>query len=301
MATIIDPLAAQQPATDLTTSPSVNRRPLASWEKPIRKSVYTLVVDNYAPQIQELTFPLLRGYAEKIGADFEVITERKRPDWPITIEKFQVAEYAAKNGDDWSIFFDADTLVSPEFFDPTDHMGKDTVAHNGKDMSGVRWTTDKYFKRDNRWFGSCTWCVIASDWTVEDLWRYPDLSPQHAFDNIHPTIQEHNGGNCDRTHLIDDYTLSRNIARFGLKATTLVDICGSLGWKQPDGRGFNPFLWHKYSMPQDQKIREMLLILSTPQGAPIPNPLNPQAPPIGIGWGLMDPAYAADYRKRWNL
>lgn len=275
--------------------------PQSEWHKPVRKTIYTLNVGDYEPRITELTYPLIQAYADKIGARFQVITERKRPEWPITIEKFQVAELARKNEDEWSYFIDSDTLINPEMFDVTEHLSKDTVAHNGNDMAGIRWSYDKYFRRDGRHIGSCTWWVVASDWTVEDLWQLPQQSPEETFKRIHITVQEHNGGQCQTEHLIDDYTLSRNIARFGLKFETVVDICGRLAWQQPNGKGYSPFLWHKYSTPSDSKVREMLLVLSTPNSHVIPNPLNPQAPPIGVGWGLMDPDAAKDFRKRWNL
>jgi hypothetical protein len=265
-----------------------------------RKTIYTLVTDNYAPRIRELTFPLLQNYANKIGADFHVITERKRPEWPVTIEKFQVAELAVDRGDEWTMFIDADALVSPEFFDPTDHMNKNTVGHNGKDMAGVRWTADKYMRRDGRWYGSCTWFVIASDWTVEDLWQLPTQTPQEAFSHIHITIGEHNSGHCQTEHLIDDYTLSRNIARFGLKTTTIVDICGQLGWKDQNGRGFNPHLFHLYSISEEEKLSRMLAVLATPNGQVIPDP-RPGFPPVGVGWGVMDPEFATAKRKEWGV
>src|SRR5271170_1397401 len=113
----------------------------------MKKTIYTLCVNNYAPEIQALTFPLMRHYADKIGADLVIITERKYPDMPITFEKFQVAEYAAARGDEWSIFLDADTLIDPEMFDVTNHVPQDTVLHNGSDFAGVRWSYDKYLKR----------------------------------------------------------------------------------------------------------------------------------------------------------
>lgn len=266
---------------------------------PINKTIYTLKVNDYAPRIRELTYPLIKRYAEKIGAEFVEITERKWPEWPITIEKFQVAELAKERHDDWSIFIDADTLVNPEFLDPTMLMAKDTVAHNGKDVAGVRWASDEYFMRDRRWFSSCTWLVIASDWTVEDLWMRPTLTPEEAFKRINITIGEHNSGQCHREHLIDDYTLSRNIARFGLKATTILELYGPLGWKNPDGRPFNPHLWHLYSISEEAKLSRMLDVLSTPNGMVLIDEATKQ--PRDIGWGLMDPGMANDLRKKWGI
>ena len=284
----------------------------ADLSNPIKKTIYTLCVDDYAPRIRFLTKPLMDAYARKIGAEVVTITERKRPEWPVTIEKFQVAELAKERGDDWSMFIDADCLISPEFFDPTVHMNKAEVAHNGKDFNGMRWMMDPYFMRDGRWFGSCTWFVIASDWTVADLWHMPTLSQEECFGKyddkgnvliaprINITIQEHNSGNCKTEHLIDDYTLSRNIARFGLKATTLIDICANLGMKDPSGKGFNPFLWHIYTHTEEEKLSRMLNVLATPLRQIIPDPRNPQQP-MDMGWGLMDPVKAQQLREEWKL
>lgn len=232
----------------------------------INKTLYTLCVDNYAPEITEITFPLMQQWADKIGASFRVISGRAFPGWPVTYEKLQIFQMGGSS--DWNIFFDADTLISPEFFDPTDHLRKDTVCHNGRDFAGIRWAYDQYFRRDGRHFGSCNWCSIASDWCL-DMWHpLDDISLEEALRNIHTTIQERNSGHCTREHLIDDYVLSRNIARYGLKATTLGEICGGLGWKNPNGVGANGFVWHKYTISNEQKVREMQAVLRTPNGQP---------------------------------
>ena len=290
----------------------------------LKKTIYTLVVDNYAPEITALTFPLIRAYSEKIGADFFVIKSRKFPDWPVTYEKLQIFNLAFEHKNDWSIFFDADTLVSPEYFDPTEYIHKDTVAHNGRDPAGIRWKMDDYFRRDTladhtpRNWGSCNWHSMASNLCL-DLWRPLDVTLQEALANIHITIEEHNSGNCKAEHLIDDYTLSRNIARFGLKATTVCDICASMGWRNPaNGAGFNPHLWHKYTIPPEQKLREMLAILGTPKGqaafaeagklierpdgsAAVQTPDGRIIGPCNAGWGIMAPEQVVEYKKKWKV
>ena len=280
------------------------------WPRSLKKTIYTLVVDDYAPQITDLTFPLMAAYANKIGAAFQVIRERRFPGpWPVTIEKFQVPHLARENGDDWSLFIDADTLINPEFFDVTEHIPRDTVAHNGKDMATIRWNYDEYFRRDGRHIGSCTWFVLASSWTVEDLWHFPGLSYGETLERIHITVQEHNSGNCRAEHLIDDYTLSRNIARFGLKTDTITDLCGRFGWKDGAGRPINPHLWHKYSMPLEEKVRHMLSVLSGPQNAVMLDPRDaglqpgqqPRFPPHGMGWGVMTQEQLGSYKERWGM
>ena len=262
------------------------------WSKPIKKTLYTLNIGDYAPEICALTYPLLRAYARKIGADFYVIRDRRFPEWPVVYEKLQIYELGRVHGNDWSIFVDGDALISPEMFDITDFLRKDTVCHNGRDMASIRWTYDQYFRRDGRHIGSCNWFTVASDWCL-DLWRpLDDLTLEQAMANIHITISERNSGLCKTEHLIDDYTLSRNIARFGLKVQTVMELCAQLGWRLPGGQPFSPFLFHKYTISNEQKVKEMLMILGTPNG---------QATPIGVGWGLLTPDAVLSYQKEWGI
>lgn len=189
----------------------------------LNKTIYTLNVDGYAPEITELTYPLLKRYADKIDADFCVIDTRQFLKWPVTYEKLQIFYLAAERKDDWSIYIDSDALVLPEMFDVTEHLSKKQLMHWGVDFSGNRWTYDKYFRRDGRHVSSCNWFTVASDW-CRDLWRpLDDLSPAEAVENIRPTWKELQVG-ITREHLIDDYTLSRNIAKYGLHVTTLHDL-----------------------------------------------------------------------------
>lgn len=219
------------------------------------KTLFTLNVDNYSPEIQALTMPLIKGYARKIGATHVEITERKFPMWPVTYEKLQIYELARKHGSEWNIYIDSDALVHPETLDWTCYIPKDTVAHNGIDFANVRWTYDKYFRRDGRNIGSCNWMTIASDWCL-DLWRpLDDITLDEILNNIHPTVEEQTTGLISREHLIDDYALSRNIARFGLKATTLSSIEKKLGFDKAE------FFWHSYTIPANDKVEQMQEVL----------------------------------------
>jgi hypothetical protein len=215
----------------------------------MKKTIYTLNVDNYAPDICALTYPFIDKYAKKIGADFHVINERKYPDMPVTYEKLQVKELAEKAGNDWSIYIDSDTLVHPDTIDFTCHIHKDTVMHNGSDMANIRWRYDEVFLRDGRDIGSCNWLAIASDWCL-DLWSPLDITLDQALDNIHPiSIELANG--ITKEHLIDDYTLSRNIAKYGLKFITALDLMRQKGIESAS------FFWHQYTVPADEKVVEI--------------------------------------------
>ncbi len=212
-----------------------------------RKFVYTLNVDNYAPRIRTLTYPTIRGWADKIGAEFREIKDRRYPDFPVTYEKLQIFDLAQQDGAEWAMYVDADTLVSPEFFDITDHLTKDTVCHNAVDMAGTRWRYDSFFRRDGRHIGSGNWFAVVSDWCL-DLWHpLTDITLEEALNNINVTTAEKNFG-IRREHLIDDYVVSRNIARFGLKIKTVQGILPKIGVRD--------VLWHNYMATEEDKLRK---------------------------------------------
>ena len=225
------------------------------WEKRIKKTLFTLAINNWEPDICDITFPLLKRYADKIGADFYVIEDRKFPQWGITYEKLQIYDLSQQMENDWNIYIDADTLVHPETPDVTELLSKDTVAHHGADKLGVRYKTDRYFWRDGRQISSCNWFSVASDWCI-DLWHpVDDLTPGECIARCFPTVDESNGV-IRASHLIDDFILSRNIAKFGLKFKTLISIFDEVGYKDVW------FFWHQYVIPPEQKVIQMKNILT---------------------------------------
>jgi hypothetical protein len=227
------------------------------WNKPVKKTIFTLCIENYAPKITEITFPLINRYAKKIGANFHVIKERKWPSFPPVYEKLQIYQLAQEMENDWNLFVDADTLINPTMPDITNFVDKDTVLHNGSDFASIRWRYDRYFLRNKRNIGSCNWFALASDWCI-DLWHpLDDLTFEEAIQNIFPVISEYNSGVIEPEHLIDDYTLSRNIAKYGLNFKTFIEIQDGR-WGQMGG-----FLWHKYACPNEQKIIEMKQVLKS--------------------------------------
>lgn len=203
-------------------------------------------VDGYAPDITALTYPLMQQYARKIGADFHIIDQRLSPDYPPAYEKLQIYQLGREMQNDWNIFFDSDTLIHPETIDFTTYLRKDTVLHNACDMANVRWKYDEYFLRDGRNIGSCNWFAIASDWCL-DLWHPLDIPLEQALNAINPIPAELNSG-ISKAHLLDDYTLSRNIAKFGLKFRKAIDI------QQECGLSGAGFFWHQYTIPEDEKV-----------------------------------------------
>ena len=210
----------------------------------------------------------------------------------MTAEKLQIFDLARQDRAEWAIYVDADTLISPEFFDITDHLTKDTVSHNAADMAGIRWRYDHYFRRDGRQIGSGNWFAVASDWCL-DLWHpLDDITLDEALGNINVTVAEKNFG-IRREHLIDDYILSRNIARYGLKFKTVHDILAKLG--------VGGVLWHNYLATEEDKLRMMLNILASRQGVELKRPDEKGDALYGVGWALMQPESADALADRWGI
>jgi hypothetical protein len=220
----------------------------------MKKTIYTLNIDDYSPEITDLTYPLIKRWANKIQADFYVIDRRVFPKhYAPVYEKLQIYDLQYERGDDWSIFIDSDALVHTDMWDPTEFLHKDTVAHNGCDMAANRWRYDKYFRRDGRHIGSCNWFTVASDW-CRDLWRpLEDITYEEALENIFP-LQDELRTVITRDHLIDDYTLSRNIAKFGLHFTTIIKMMQDMG-------DVGNYFWHQYTIDVPTKVTEMKQVL----------------------------------------
>jgi len=216
------------------------------------KALFTLNVNDYAPEIRELTYPLLRHYAHKIGADFLEITRRKWPEWPPVYEKLQIHELG--RGYDWVIYFDADTLVHPNCIDFTNYLPPDTCAHNGRDFGNIRFRFDEAMRKDGRSIGTCGWCVIAPAACL-DLWKPTEQGLGEVLDCCYPTVEEWNCGLIDKAHLVDDYVVSRNVARCRLKHTTIQEMLPKIG-ADPDG-----FFWHLYTIGREEKVRQMKDVL----------------------------------------
>lgn len=224
------------------------------WEKKVKKTIYTLAIDNWRPEITSITFPLFKHFAKKIGADFHVITKRRFLDWPVTFEKYQVYYLAQEHENDWNLFIDADALVHPEMPDFFQWYTKDTCGHNGSDPLGIRYRYDRFFFRDGRGISSCNWFTFASDWCI-DIWHpCDDLTPEEAIARCTPTVEEEQTV-CHAEHLIDDFLCSRNIAKYGLKFRTLMQTFKDNGWENPG------FLWHQYTLTPEEKYKRMQEVL----------------------------------------
>jgi hypothetical protein len=215
----------------------------------MKKIILTLNIGNYAPEITAITYPTIRAYAEKIGATFAVIDQHPF-QYSITANKFLVPEYG--RGYDWVIYLDSDTIVNPNAPDWTAFLDKDDVLFYALDTSPLRFRATKYNSRSRSYRGACTWCVWASDWTVDDLWTpYADEADYRACQaEIFPMVHEANSGVCQASHLCDDYQLTQNLARFGLHTQTITEMGPKLGITFPS-------LYHLYAVDNATKVKHL--------------------------------------------
>lgn len=216
----------------------------------MKKNVITLNL-NYNPDIVKCTRPLIQRWAKKIGADYIEITKRAfHESWPIIVEKFQVAEIARATKADWSIYIDLDTAVKPEFFDFTAHLNKNTVACFKSELASLKYKMDNVFLRDGRFIGIGGFFTACSDWCL-DFYDFPEMEEfDTIFDNITPTSQE-NEHWIDKRHLVEEYILSHNLAKYGLKFKTLLELQREVGIPNTN------YVMHWYFEKDDKKVEKL--------------------------------------------
>jgi hypothetical protein len=213
----------------------------------MKKIIYTLNINNYAPELRALTRPHLEFYAKRIGAEIIDITERKYPHMPVVYEKLQIYDLAQKYRADWNIYIDSDCLIHPETIDFTNFLDKSTVFQVGSDMAAIRWRYDKYFLRDGRNIGTCNWFTIFSDWCIDLYKPLEDMELDEVMQYMYPTVIERTTV-VDTAHLIDDFVLSRNVARYGLKYQNLKELLEKIGLPNAN------FFWHEYLITTQEKV-----------------------------------------------
>ncbi len=186
---------------------------MASDQIPKGKTVFTVCVNDYFPELCAITFPLIEAYARRIGAKFHVITERKFPEFPPTYEKLQLGELGRDN--EWNILIDADMLVSPLLGDVTRLVDARTVGLFMQYGAETLFQADQYFMRDGRRLGVATNFVVSHN-ACHDIWTPLEMPASVALTKT------------KRAHIVDEYCVSRNFARFGIRA-----VCIDLGWSEP--------------------------------------------------------------------
>jgi len=174
----------------------------------MKKAVWVVKIGDYNPKMCALTIPNLMAYADKIGADFHLITERRYPDYGVAIERLQIHELG--RGYEWNILIDADMLIHPNFSDATSFVPKDTVWSLMSFPLKILFQVDRHFARDSRRIAISPNFLVISDLT-HDIWIPFDLPiPDYMLSPV-------------KKHFLDDFIVSHNLARFGIKYTNKLE------------------------------------------------------------------------------
>lgn len=172
----------------------------------MNKLVHVVYINDYFPELWKLTYPTIKAYADRIGADLNVITTRQFPQFHINYEKMQVWEDGEAY--EWNFLVDADILIHKDFPDFSTIVPSHHVGFNDNYHASSKFDIEKYpeFIRDGRDVGIASNAVITH-WTTHDLFK-PEVTPWE-MENVCKVRQGD----------IDEFNLSFNLARYGLKYT----------------------------------------------------------------------------------
>ena len=184
----------------------------------MKKLIHVLNINDFFPELFALTFPTIKSYAKRHGFQINLITERKFPDYPINYEKMQVFQDGM--GADLNMLCDADMLIHPHFPDVHEIVKNPAyVAFNDNYNISWKYHVERipYFMRDGRDVGIATNFVVTSDWT-HDAWEPIPLSAKDIESLAKKEVTE-DGNQRGWGHYADEFAISFNMAKYGLKYT----------------------------------------------------------------------------------
>ena len=176
----------------------------------MKKAVWVLLIGDYFKELCDITLPTIEAYAKRIGAEMHYITERKFPEFPITYEKLQVYESGKEYF--WNILIDADTVIKPTYHDVTQVIPQDHVGFEKEYKASFLFQANKWFVRDGRNKGIAGNFIVTSAMT-HDIWEPLPLTFEEMKEIFGKT----------RHHIMDEYVLSTNCAKYGLKTAGISD------------------------------------------------------------------------------
>lgn len=174
----------------------------------MKKIIHVVYINDYFPELWEMCLPTIKQYAYKIGAELNIITQRKFPQWHINYEKFQV--YEDGKFADCNFLIDADILIHENFPDFSSSITfPHHIAFNDNYHASKKFNIQDniYFQRDGRDVGIASNAVISFK-STHDVWIPLDITPEQGKQIT--MVREGD---------IDEYALSLNMAKYGLKYT----------------------------------------------------------------------------------
>jgi FkbM family methyltransferase len=165
------------------------------------KEVFVVNVNNYQPEISSLTIPTIKAYAERIGAKFTQITERKYPELPPTYEKLQIYELGKNN--DYNILIDADMAILPTMYDVTRLIQNGQVGVWMTYDPSVTIAFDEYLLTGEKDAIALNY-FVSTKAVHEKVWKPLEFS----VEDIRRRMK--------RLFVVDEYAVSRNLAEHGI-------------------------------------------------------------------------------------
>lgn len=164
----------------------------------MRVGVFTVAVDNYLPELMELTIPSIEQYSKKIGASFTLIKDRKFPDLSPTYEKLQIYELGQNN--DFNILLDADFSLNEKMYNPIPCLTLGCIG------AWMQYDAHLTLKKDD--IIGPTDDMVSTNFLVvphpfHEIWK--------PFDNPEIMIK-----NMKRPFCLDEYCISRNRIEMGV-------------------------------------------------------------------------------------
>lgn len=177
---------------------------------------------NYPKEITDLTLPYMQEYAKNINADFKVITERKYPELPIPMEKFQLYEICEDYK--WTIFLDADVLVNPKTMDLTKVIDSDVIIVS--EYLNILNSKDPQFQTENVMNNynldiHSPFHFLAFHVSQKNVVK-PWDTPLQYINCVNITTGMKKNNTKQEWHL-DEFLLATNIVKYGISTVSLKD------------------------------------------------------------------------------
>jgi hypothetical protein len=176
----------------------------------MKKCIHVVAIGDYEMEMCKITFPTIKDYAEKIGADFNLISKAVFTGFPPNYERFQIWE--AGKDYDWNFNIDADFLIHPDCEDPTTYLNPNMVGALMGFRVDLAFKWSKYFQRDGRNQGVADNFTLTSSLT-HDFWE--------PFTGAYEELKS----NClpDQERRVSEYQVSCNLAKYGLKFSGIIE------------------------------------------------------------------------------
>ena len=153
-----------------------------------------------------ISLPMVRAYAQRIGASLNIISQRKFPDFPVQYELVQIYEAGASH--DWNMHLGAGVLIGDTLPDPSSYISSDHIATTITFSAQVEFYThgNIYFERNERDLGVSDTIFLAHNLNHE-VWE-PLGGPFSSYSHIVKDSRQDKFGS---------YVISHNMAKYGIK------------------------------------------------------------------------------------